>query len=104
MTTDRKKQLETHRSALFENMNPKAVINRLCSHQFLTVREAEISRAGGTADQSEKLLDCLLGKPDTAFEIVRDARRRTGPIHAFRATVRVRSLYSPFLTTVEHSG
>ena len=79
MTTDRKKELETHRSALFENMNPKAVINRLCSHQVLTVREAEkISRAGGTVDQSEKLLDCLLRKPDTAFEIFHYARRRTG--------------------------
>ena len=69
MTRHRKKQLETHRSALVENMNLKAVINRLCSHQVLTVREAEqTSRGGGTADQNEKLLDCLLRKPDTAFE------------------------------------
>ena len=79
MTTGHKKQLETHRSALVENMNPKAVINRLCSHQVLTVREAEeISQAGGTADQNETLLRCLLRKPDTSFEIFRDALRQTG--------------------------
>ena len=63
-------------------MYPKALINRLCSYQGLTVREAEqISHAGGTTGQSEKLLDCLLQKSGTAFEIFRDALRRTGQIY-----------------------
>ena len=63
-------------------MNPKAVINELRSHQFLTVRDAdEVSHAGVRHAQNEKLLDCLLQKPDTAFEIFRDALRLTGQNH-----------------------
>ena len=82
MTTDHKEQLETHRPALVQNMNPEEVINELRSHQVLTVRDAdEISRAGVRDAQNEKLLDCLLRKPDTAFEIFRDALQRTGQIH-----------------------
>ena len=41
MTPDHKKQFETHLSALVENMNPKAVTNRLCSYQALTGRSGE---------------------------------------------------------------
>ena len=68
--TARSNSKPVHRSALVENMNLRAVINRLCRDRVLTVREVEeIARAGGTADQNENLLDCLLRKPDTAFEI-----------------------------------
>ena len=71
MTPDQKEQLQTGPSALVENMNPKAVINRLCSYQVLTLREAEeVSSAGRTSDQKEKLLDCLRRKPDTALKYV----------------------------------
>ena len=85
MTTSHRMQLETHRPALVQNMNPEEVIDQLRSHQVLTVREAEqVSHAGGTAGQNEKLLDCLLRKPDTAFEIFREALRQTGQRHLER--------------------
>ena len=55
MTTDHKKQLETHRPTLVQNMNPKEVINELRSHQVLTLRDAdEISHAGVRDAQNEK--------------------------------------------------
>ena len=78
MTKDHKKQLEKCRTALVQNMNPKEVINELRGHQVLTVREAkEISLAGVSDAQNEQLLDCLIRKPDTAFEIFRGALRAT---------------------------
>ena len=45
--------------------------------RFWQTEAEEMSRSAGMADQNEKLLDCLLRKPDIAFEILGDALRRT---------------------------
>ena len=85
MKTDHEEQLETHRSALVQNMNPEEVIDELRSHQVLTARdEDEIPHAKVKDAQNAKLLDYLLRKPDTAFEIFRGALRRTGQSHLAR--------------------
>ena len=66
-------------------MNPEEVIDELRSGHVLTARDAdEICHAGVKDDQNAKLLHYLLRKPDTAFEIFRNALRRTGQNHLAR--------------------
>ena len=90
MTEDHKKQLDTQRPELVRNMNPTEVINELRSHEVLTPRDAdEISHAGGTDAQNEKLLDYLLRKPDHAYGTFCDALQVTGQ-KALGAVVKVR--------------
>ena len=82
MTADHKKWLETQRPELVQNMDPTEVINQLRSQELLTPREADdITRAGGTDAQNEKLLDCLHRKPDSAYGKFCDALRVTGQKH-----------------------
>ena len=82
MTANHKEQLQIQRPKLIQNMNPTEVINELLSHQLLTPREADdITRAGGTDAQNEKLLDCLHRKPDCAYGKFCDALRATKQEH-----------------------
>ena len=62
-------QLAYHRVNLVQNMMATEVINILQGQKVLTPTEADhIRQASGNDAQNEALLDCLLRKPDSAFE------------------------------------
>ena len=82
VTEDYKEQLETHRPEIVQNMNLTEVISGLRRHKIFTPTDTDqISRAGGTDAQNERLLDYLLRKLDRAYGKLCDALWVTGQMH-----------------------
>ena len=85
MTDYHKDQLTCHRVTLVQNMIAMEVINALHVRKVLTAREADqICNASGLYAQNEALLDCLIRKPDSAFEEFRNALVETQQGHVAR--------------------